>query len=262
MGDKGSALRQLKFSFGGTCVFFVADKAQEHDNAQCLRGDDEPCSCTLMLIVEALRALSNQHETRRGWRTARFGLEAALALPAAPTLEEERLVPPVSSGKALKKVQPPMPAVDESKIDFETIELFFFAYRDFISDPDAILEKIGMGRAHHRVVYFVCRQPGMMVTDLLDTLQITKQSLARVLKQLIDSGYIRQMAGAKDRRQRRLYPTLAGRELALALSEPQSSRISAALSELTPEQREGVIHFLRSMRGRAEGLTPVENEVD
>lgn len=155
-----------------------------------------------------------------------------------------------------------MPAVDEGKIDFETIELFFFAYRDFISDPDAILEKIGMGRAHHRVVYFVCRQPGMMVTDLLDTLQITKQSLARVLKQLIDSGYIRQMAGAKDRRQRRLYPTLAGRELALALSEPQSSRICSALSNLTPEQRDGVIHFLRSMRGRAEGLKPVENEVD
>ncbi len=79
-----------------------------------------------------------------------------------------------------------MPAVDEAQIDFETIELLFFAYRDFVSDPDAILAKIGMGRAHHRVVYFVSRQPGMMVTDLLDTLQITKQSLARVLKQLID----------------------------------------------------------------------------
>ncbi|MBT9372507.1 MarR family transcriptional regulator [Rhizobium sp. CSW-27] len=155
-----------------------------------------------------------------------------------------------------------MPAVDEGKIDFETIELFFFAYRDFISDPDAILAKIGMGRAHHRVVYFVCRHPGMMVTDLLDTLQITKQSLARVLKQLIDSGYVRQMAGAKDRRQRRLYPTLAGRELALALSEPQSDRISRAMQELTQDQRDGVIAFLRAMRGRAEGLEAPENEVD
>ncbi|WP_082547129.1 MULTISPECIES: MarR family transcriptional regulator [Rhizobium] len=155
-----------------------------------------------------------------------------------------------------------MPAVDEAQIDFETIELFFFAYRDFVSDPDAILSKIGMGRAHHRVVYFVCRQPGMMVTDLLDTLQITKQSLARVLKQLIDNGYIRQMAGAKDRRQRRLYPTLAGRELALALSEPQSRRIARALEELTPEQRGGVLAFLKAMRGREEGVEPVETEVE
>jgi DNA-binding MarR family transcriptional regulator len=169
---------------------------------------------------------------------------------------------PVSTGKALKKVQPTMPAVDEGKIDFETIELFFFAYRDFVSDPDAILAKIGMGRAHHRVVYFVCRQPGMMVTDLLDTLQITKQSLARVLKQLIDSGYIRQMAGAKDRRQRRLYPTLAGRELALALSEPQSRRISKAMDNLTPEQKDGVLTFLRALRGREEGLELAETEVD
>lgn len=135
---------------------------------------------------------------------------------------------PVSTAKAVKKVQPPMPAVDEAQIDFETIERFFFAYRDFVSDPDAILARIGMGRAHHRVVYFVSRNPGMMVADLLDTLQITKQSLARVLKQLIETGYIRQMAGAKDRRQRRLYPTLAGRELALALCEPQSRRIGNA----------------------------------
>ncbi|WP_137130306.1 MarR family transcriptional regulator [Rhizobium sp. FY34] len=155
-----------------------------------------------------------------------------------------------------------MPAVDEGKIDFETIELFFFAYRDFVSDPDAILAKIGMGRAHHRVVYFVCRQPGMMVTDLLDILQITKQSLARVLKQLIDNGYIRQMAGAKDRRQRRLYPTLAGRELALALSEPQSRRISKAMTDLTPDQKDGVLAFLRALRGREEGLAPAETEVD
>lgn len=171
-------------------------------------------------------------------------------------------MPSGSTGKTVPKLQPQMPAVDEARIDFETIELFFFAYRDFVSDPDAILSKIGMGRAHHRVVYFVCRQPGMMVTDLLDTLQITKQSLARVLKQLIDNGYIRQMAGAKDRRQRRLYPTLAGRELALALSEPQSRRIGRALEELTPEQRGGVLAFLKAMRGREEGVEPVETEVD
>ncbi|MET0169083.1 MAG: MarR family transcriptional regulator [Aliihoeflea sp.] len=141
-----------------------------------------------------------------------------------------------------------MPAVDEAEIDFECIELFFFAYRDFISDPDAILDKLGMGRAHHRVVYFVCRQPGMMVGDLLDILKITKQSLARVLKQMIDEGYIRQMAGAKDRRERRLYPTLAGRELALALSQPQSQRIAHAMEPLSQEARAGVMQFLQRMR--------------
>ncbi|WP_416795431.1 MarR family winged helix-turn-helix transcriptional regulator [Ciceribacter azotifigens] len=140
-----------------------------------------------------------------------------------------------------------MPVVDDTTIDFDTIERLFFAYRDFVSDPDAILAKIGYGRAHHRVVYFVSRRPGMTVADLLGILQITKQSLARVLKELIDSGYIRQIAGPADRRQRRLYPTLAGRELALALSQPQSLRISRALEGFTPEMREAVKRFLEGM---------------
>lgn len=167
-----------------------------------------------------------------------------------------------TAGKSVTKVQPQMPAVDEAQIDFETIELFFFAYRDFVSDPDAILSKIGMGRAHHRVVYFVSRQPGMMVGDLLETLQITKQSLARVLKQLIESGYIRQMAGAKDRRERRLYPTLAGRELSLALCEPQSRRIARAMAGLTPEKRETIKDFLRQIRGRDANLEIIESELE
>nr|WP_210388058.1 MarR family transcriptional regulator [Ciceribacter sp. L1K22] len=144
---------------------------------------------------------------------------------------------------------PEIPVVDDKTIDFDTIESLFFAYRDFISDPDAILSKIGFGRAHHRVVYFVSRRPGMTVADLLAILQITKQSLARVLKELIDSGYIRQMAGPADRRQRRLYPTLAGRELALALSEPQSRRIAQALEGLSGDQRDGIRRFLEGMRG-------------
>lgn len=151
------------------------------------------------------------------------------------------------AGKTARKELPEMPVVDDKTIDFETIELLFFAYRDFVSDPDAILAKIGYGRAHHRVVYFVSRRPGMTVADLLAILQITKQSLARVLKELIDSGYIRQMAGPADRRQRRLYPTLAGRELALALSEPQSRRIAKAMEGFTPAMREGVHKFLEGM---------------
>ncbi|MDI6834775.1 MAG: helix-turn-helix domain-containing protein, partial [Rhizobiaceae bacterium] len=87
-----------------------------------------------------------------------------------------------SAGKTARKELPQMPVVDDTTIDFDTIERLFFAYRDFVSDPDAILAKIGYGRAHHRVVYFVSRRPGMTVADLLGILQITKQSLARVLK--------------------------------------------------------------------------------
>ena len=135
-------------------------------------------------------------------------------------------------------------------IDFEIIEQFFFAYRDFVSDPDAILAEGGFGRAHHRVLHFVNREPGMTVADLLETLRITKQSLARVLKQLIDSGYIRQVAGPEDRRQRKLYPTESGRELALALAEPQSARIARAFNGADAETRAAVRRFLEGMRDR------------
>ena len=84
------------------------------------------------------------------------------------------------------------------------IELLFFAYRDFVSDPDEILGQFGFGRAHHRVLHFVGRDPGMTVQQLLDILRITKQSLGRVLKELIDKGYVYQREGETDRRQRLL----------------------------------------------------------
>lgn len=138
-------------------------------------------------------------------------------------------------------------------IDFEIIELLFFAYRDFTSDADAALEISGMGRAHHRVIHFVNRQPGMTVADLLDLLKITKQSLSRVLKTLIDSGYICQVVGPQDRRQRRLYPTKSGRELALALATPQSQRIEKALSQASAEERAAVVRFLSNMRNPSGG---------
>ncbi len=139
----------------------------------------------------------------------------------------------------------PMGNVEE--IDFEVIELLFFAYRDFISDPDAILDTYGFGRAHHRVVHFVNREPGLTVAALLETLKITKQSLARVLKQLIDSGFISQVTGPEDRRQRRLYPTPRGRELALALARPQSRRIANAIESLDEGGRAAVKTFLSGM---------------
>lgn len=109
------------------------------------------------------------------------------------------------------------------------IELLFFAYRDFVSDPDEILKEFGFGRAHHRVVHFVGRDPGMTVAQLLDILRITKQSLSRVLKELIGQGYIYQKEGESDRRQRLLYLTKAGEELSQRLMAPQIARIRRAL---------------------------------
>lgn len=156
-------------------------------------------------------------------------------------------MPPEQAAKAPETDTMTDPMPESQEIDFEIIESLFFAYRDFTSDPDAILEKFGFGRAHHRVLHFVNRRPGMTVADLLETLRITKQSLARVLKQLIDSGYIHQVAGTQDRRQRRLYPTQKGRELSLELARPQSRRIANALKGLDPEGRSAVTAFLRGM---------------
>jgi DNA-binding MarR family transcriptional regulator len=135
----------------------------------------------------------------------------------------------------------------EDGIDFTLIELFFFAYRDFTSDPDVILADYDFGRAHHRVLHFVNRRPGLTVAELLDVLKITKQSLARVLKQLIDTGHIVQLQGPRDRRQRELYPTAKGRKLALALARPQSRRIHDALEGLGGAERTSIEHFLKGM---------------
>lgn len=139
------------------------------------------------------------------------------------------------------------PLAGEDGLDLSIIELFFFAYRDFTSDPDQILEAYGFGRAHHRVLYFVNRTPGLTVAELLDVLQITKQSLARVLKQLIDAGQIVQIQGLRDRRQRELYPTETGRRLALDLARPQSRRIKAALATEGVAGRSEIQAFLKAM---------------
>src|SRR5215510_10533656 len=117
---------------------------------------------------------------------------------------------------------------------WDVIELLFFAYRDFIGDPDEVLVKFGFGRAHHRVLHFVNRNPGMKVAELLDILKITKQSLGRVLKQLVDEGYVLQKEGANDRRQRLLYVTPKGEALAMRLAGLQTERINHALGELGP----------------------------
>jgi DNA-binding MarR family transcriptional regulator len=108
------------------------------------------------------------------------------------------------------------------------IELLFFAYRDFTAEPDAILARYGFGRAHHRVIHFVGRHPQMTITELLGILRITKQSLNRVLGQLIRQEFILQLPGSNDRRQRLLELTAKGRELERELSEPQRARIANA----------------------------------
>ncbi|HUJ37742.1 MAG TPA: MarR family transcriptional regulator [Hyphomicrobium sp.] len=138
-------------------------------------------------------------------------------------------------------------------------ELLFFAYRDFTGGPDAVLEEYGFGRAHHRVLHFVNRQPGLRVADLLDILKITKQSLARVLKQLIDKGFILQRAGNDDRRERRLFVTAKGARLADKLTALQIKRIEAALAKAGPGARELTRRFLFAMiaesdRSRVEAL--------
>jgi DNA-binding MarR family transcriptional regulator len=139
----------------------------------------------------------------------------------------------------------PAPRVDEPY--FDLIELLFFAYRDFVGDPDEVLAKLGFGRAHHRVLHFVNRNPGMKVADLLDVLKITKQSLGRVLKQLIDEGYVVQKEGANDRRQRLLYVSPAGEALAMKLAGLQTARIAGVLAELGPDAREAARRFLAGM---------------
>jgi DNA-binding MarR family transcriptional regulator len=117
------------------------------------------------------------------------------------------------------------------------VELLFFAYRDFVADPDHILEGLGFGRAHHRVLHFVGRDPGMTVASLLDILQITKQSLARVLKELIDKKYVFQNEGEKDRRQRLLHLTPAGEALRQKLIAPQIARFKRASREIKSEKK-------------------------
>jgi DNA-binding MarR family transcriptional regulator len=123
----------------------------------------------------------------------------------------------------------------------------FFAYRDFVGDADEVLAKLGFGRAHHRVLHFVNRNPGMKVADLLDVLRITKQSLGRVLKQLIDEGYVIQKEGANDRRQRLLYVSPAGEALAMKLASLQTARIAGVLDVLGPGSREAAQQFLAGM---------------
>src|SRR5262245_31650338 len=130
---------------------------------------------------------------------------------------------------------------------YELIELLFFAYRDFVQEADAVLERYGFGRAHHRVLHFVSRNPGLKVAELLTILKITKQSLGRVLRDLVEQGFVEAAEGEFDRRQRLLRVTARGEKLALELATLQTRRIETALAAAGPGAHEAAVKFLTAM---------------
>ena len=146
-----------------------------------------------------------------------------------------------------KGVEGPSPAPRSGEMRWDIIELLFFAYRDFVGDADHELEVFGFGRARHRVLHFVHRYPGLKVADLLDVLRITKQSLGRVLKQLLDEGYIVQKTGNNDRRQRLLFATAKGEALVAKLAGLQTDRINRALRDMGASGADTVRQFLCAM---------------
>ena len=146
-------------------------------------------------------------------------------------------VPPAGSA------DPPVPPESELR---RAQDLLFFAYRDFTNAADVILEELGLGRAHHRALHFIGRNPGITVSDLLGILRITKQSLARVLSVLMEQGYVGQSPGRSDRRQRLLTLTPAGGALERRLFESQRARLGPAWREAGTVAVDG---FVRVMRG-------------
>jgi DNA-binding MarR family transcriptional regulator len=143
-------------------------------------------------------------------------------------------------------------------VPYELIELFFFAYRDFVSDPDRLLAELGFGRAHHRVLHFVDRNPGLTIAELLDILKITKQSLNRVLKELVEQAFIEVRTGHADRRQRHLHATLEGRALAARLAAVQGQRIGEALASLPCGARGALEAYLTAMIDASERPSVIE----
>jgi DNA-binding MarR family transcriptional regulator len=126
----------------------------------------------------------------------------------------------------------------------ELIEALFFAYRDFVGDADRLLETYRFGRAHHRALHFVSRRPGLTIAELLEILRITKQSLNRVLRDLIEGGFIEARAGEEDRRQRKLFATLKGERLAADLIGVQALRLQRAIEAMGPGGEKRARDFL------------------
>ena len=127
------------------------------------------------------------------------------------------------------------------------IEMMFLAYRDFTSEADSILDEQNMGRAHHRAIYFIGRNPGITVSELLTILNITKQSLSRVLSSLVETGYVVQKKGPEDRRQRLLFLTETGTALEARLTAVQGRRFANAYREAGMSAVEGFHQVLEGL---------------
>lgn len=127
------------------------------------------------------------------------------------------------------------------------IEAMFFAYRGFTADPDRILAGMDYGRAHHRAVHFINRAPGTTVNNLLNILGVTKQSLNRVLRRLIEDGLVESRVGTQDKRERHLYLTEEGQQLESGLSDAQRARMRAAYKDAGPEAVAGFRQVLEAM---------------
>lgn len=127
------------------------------------------------------------------------------------------------------------------------IEAMFFAYRGFTADPDRILENHAYGRAHHRAIHFINRSPGTTVNNLLSILGVTKQSLNRVLRTLIEDGLVESRVGTRDRRERHMYLTEKGEALERALSDAQRERMRTAYRDAGPEAVAGFRQVLEAM---------------
>jgi DNA-binding MarR family transcriptional regulator len=156
-----------------------------------------------------------------------------------------------SRGRSLSDPKPDGPGTDllfprEAEMRMAQ-DLMFFAYRDFTNAADVILKELGLGRAHHRALHFIGRNPGIMVSDLLCVLRITKQSLARVLNVLMEQGYVAQASGRSDRRQRLLTLTAAGAALERRLFERQRERLGAAYREAGGAAVDGFSRVMRAI---------------
>jgi DNA-binding MarR family transcriptional regulator len=137
---------------------------------------------------------------------------------------------------------------------YDLIELMFFAYRDFVRDADRILAGDGFGRAHHRVLYFVARRPGLTIAELLEILEITKQSLNRVLNDLLDRGFVTTRSGEADRRCRLLFATERGDALIQEIADVQSARFERAFGVLGEDAQADAMAFLTAMKDRSDDI--------
>jgi DNA-binding MarR family transcriptional regulator len=154
---------------------------------------------------------------------------------------DDKFIPP-------PKLPPPTPVVDVGEAEMRLAQdLLFFAYRDFTTVADKVLEELGFGRAHHRALHFIGRNRGITVSALLAILRITKQSLARVLNALVDQGYVAQAPGFEDRRLRLLSLTEKGEALERRLFEAQRDRIAQAYRVAGPQAVQGFRAVMRAM---------------